>query len=76
MTANALPVRTAALLALIVLAGGCGVKGGLETAAPMWGEARAQHEAAAAAKKAAEDAEKKREAEAAGQPSATTPPSP
>jgi predicted small lipoprotein YifL len=76
MTLNIPCIRFALVLALVALASACGVKGGLETAPPMWGDARAQYEAEQAAKRAAEEDEKKREAEAAAQPSAATPPSP
>jgi hypothetical protein len=77
MNASARPVLLACAAAFAALAGvgGCGVKGGLETAPPLWGEARARHEAAQAERARAE-AEKKRAAEAERQPAAAAPPAP
>jgi predicted small lipoprotein YifL len=67
--------KLALLLPLFLCVAACGTKGRLETAPPMWGQARADYLAEqarlAAEKKAEEEAKAKAEAEAEAQAGAT-----
>ena len=55
------PLRTAALIALVATLGACGLRGGLETPPPQFGDARRQYDAELKAK--ADAAEKAKAAQ-------------